>query len=117
MSERGVGADEATAIAKTVGSDVEDANENRLVERDCSASGLPVSRGLSRHCPANAGRHLGEGLRHGPWSGKRADSGAAAGEDGPGIPGEDLQTQATCERDQGLEGILVQSGQMQCYCV
>ncbi len=77
-------------------------------------SGLPWRGGFGRHGLADSGGQLGQRLGNRPRASQRAEPRAAAGKNGPGIAGEDLEAQATCKRDQGLDGSLVQSGQMKC---
>ena len=53
------------------------------------------------------------GLGHGPGPGEGAQPGSAAGEDGPVVAGQDLEAKGPAEPDQGLEGVLVQAGQVE----
>ena len=78
-----------------------------------ASRGPPGAIGLRRQGEPDPERDVRERLRRGPGTGEGAESGAAAGDDGPVIAGDDLETQSAAEADQGLEGAGIQAGQME----
>ena len=118
-SHQGVGvrqgriqAGEAAAVAETVGGDVENAHEDRPIQRDRPSGGAPDLGRVCGEGEADLRGRLGQRLGDHPGTGKGAEAGAAAGENGPGIAGDDVQAQSTRVADQGLERDLVQPLQM-----
>ena len=84
------------------------------LERDRSARREPGRRSAREEAPGRPGRAAsasGSGTVHGRAKALRRDRLPAS--EGPVVAGHDLEAQGAAEADQGLEGVLVQAGQME----
>ena len=103
---------ESPAVAEAVGRDVEDAHDDGAIQRDRPPRGVPDLRLIRGKGEPDLSRGVRQGLGHRPRTGECTETRATAGQKSPGVAGDDLQAQAAGMADQGFQGSLIETGQM-----
>ena len=75
VGQRRLGISEAAAVAEAVGSDVENADDDRPIERDRASRGAPDEARVGRHGQPDLERDLHQPLRRGPRPGEARSGG------------------------------------------
>ena len=103
---------EPAAVAEAVGRDVEDTEDHGPLEGDGAPRGEPQRRRVDGK---GGGDRVSEGKQvsgEQVQPGQHGKTGATAGDQRPVVAGQELETGRAAQADQGLEGLLAETGQV-----